>query len=79
MRRGEVPVQDSQTPKTRRAFPATTDAARIENTPAFAACVFYPVGRGGLKWKSAILLTNWRVTVFFRCGTSVGIARLAGR
>ncbi|GEM_PF-2988324 len=66
---------DSKTPETRRAFPATTGTARAEYTPSFAAFAFCPIDRGGLKWKSAILLTNWCVTVFSPL-RNVGIAGL---
>ncbi|NLF08276.1 MAG: hypothetical protein GX594_09890 [Pirellulaceae bacterium] len=51
-------MHDSKTPETRRAFSATTDAARVEDVPCFVVYAFYPNDRGRLKWKSAILLTN---------------------
>ena len=55
-------MHDSKTPETRRAFPTTSDAARDGDSLCFAAFAFYPDVRGGLKWKSAILLTNSRTT-----------------
>ncbi|NLF09354.1 MAG: hypothetical protein GX594_15450 [Pirellulaceae bacterium] len=55
-------MQDSKTLETRRAFPATTDAAYVEDTLCYADYARYPNDRSGLKWKSAILLTNSRTT-----------------